>query len=78
MKIKVVETEDGKPYILWGPAVLATAILALFASGGAFGMYYILTGTMSPLAAVVGFAGAVTAMTSGIRKALKNPPDPKL
>jgi hypothetical protein len=73
MRIAVVGTEDGKPYIRWGPAILSAIVLAIFASGGAFGMYYLLTGTMSPLAALVGFAGAITAVASGIRRAMKVP-----
>ena len=73
MRIAVVGTHDGKPYIRWGPALFVTCVLAIFASGGAFGMYYLLTGTVSPLAALVGLAGAVTAVGSGIRRAMKDP-----
>ena len=73
MRIAVVGSEDGKPYIRWGPAIFSTVVLAIFASGGAFGMYYLLTGTMSSLAALVGLAGAITAVTSGIRRAMKDP-----
>jgi hypothetical protein len=72
MRIKVVGTHDGKPYIRWGPAIFSTCVLAIFASGGAFGMYYLLTGTLSPLAAFVGLAGAVTAVVSGIRRSMKD------
>jgi hypothetical protein len=68
-----VGTRDGKPYIRWGAVLLSTCVLATFASGGAFGMYYLLTGTISPLAALVGLAGAVTAVASGIRRAMKDP-----
>ena len=71
MRIAVIGTEDGKPYIRWGPAIFSTVVLAIFASGGAFGMYYLLTGTMSSLAALVGLAGAITAVASGIRRAMK-------
>ena len=73
MRIAVVGSEDGKPYIRWGPAIFSTVVLAIFASGGAFGMYYLLTGTMSSLAALVGLAGAITAVASGIRRAMKDP-----
>jgi len=34
---------------------------------------YLLTGTFSPLAAIVGFSGAITAVVSGILRGLKNP-----
>jgi hypothetical protein len=37
-------------------------------------MYYLPTGTMSSLAAIVGLAGAITAVASGIRRAMKDPP----
>ena len=73
MKISVVSKRDGKPYIRWGSALLVTCVLAIFASGGAFGMYFLLTGTMSPLAALVGLAGSVTAVASGIRRQIKDP-----
>ena len=73
MRITVVGTRDGKQYIRWGAAILSTCVLAFFASGGAFGMYYLLTGTLSPLAAFGGLAGAVTAVGSGIRRAMKDP-----
>ena len=73
MRIAVVGTRNGKPYIQWGAALISTCVLAIFASGGAFGMYYLLTGTLSPLAAFVGLAGAVTATASGIRRAMKDP-----
>ena len=73
MRIAVVGTHDGKPYIRWGAAIFSTLVLAIFASGGAFGMYYLLTGTLSPLAPLIGFAGALTAVVSGIRRAMKDP-----
>lgn len=73
LNIDVIENRDGKPTVRWGAALRATCLLACFTTCGAVGGYYLLTGTFSPLAAIVGFAGAITAVVSGILRGLKNP-----
>lgn len=71
-KVDVVENRAGKPAIRWGAAIFATVVMAFFTTFGAVGAYYLLTGTFSPLAAIVGFSAAVTAVVSGISRQLKS------
>jgi hypothetical protein len=71
VKIVIVDQRDGKPQVRWGAALSLACMLGVFASVVAVGVYFALTQTFSPVAAMIGFAGPFITVGSGIAGAIK-------
>ena len=76
MNIVIVDHRDGKPHIHWAAAILLACVLGVFMSAVAVAVYYLLTGTFLPLAAIFAFCGAFIMVGSGIVRAIKKPASP--
>ena len=73
MNVVIVSQTGGKPQIRWAAALSLACMLGLFTAVVAAGVYFLLSGTFSPLAAMVWFIGPFITVGSGIMRAIKNP-----
>jgi hypothetical protein len=76
MNVTVVEQRNGKPHIRWAAAILLSCVLGIFTSAVAIGLYYMLAGTFSLPAALIGFGGPFITVGSGIMREMKKPVAP--
>ena len=73
MKIVLVGQLHGRRKILCGVAFVLSFMLGAFGAVVAAATYFALSGTFSPIAAIIGFGGPFITVCSGIQRGLKSP-----
>ncbi len=73
MRVELVgQSHEGRK-IRWGVAFVLSCVLGIFGAVAASATYFALSGTFSPIAAIIGFGGPFVTVGSGIQRALKSP-----
>ena len=73
MNVILVQQVNGGRQIRWGAALLLSCVLGCFTGAVAGAVYFALAGEMSWTAAMIGFAGPLIVVGTGIRRAMAVP-----
>jgi hypothetical protein len=75
MSVILVGQLNGHRQVRWGVAFLVACVLGCFTAAVAAATYFVLSGELSILAAMIGFVGAFITIGAGIRHSYRLPVD---